>query len=311
MIELHAVEKSFGKIRAVDSLTLTIARGEFVVLLGASGSGKSTTLRMINRLVEHDRGTILFQGTDIRMFRPAELRRRMGYAIQSTGLFPHWTVARNVGTVPHLLGWPAGRIAERVDQLLALFGLEPAKFRDRYPHQLSGGQMQRVGAARALAADPEVLLMDEPFSALDPVLREALQAELARIHRATGKTIVLVTHDIDEAIFLASRLVLLDHGRIVAQGTPEQTLGQGASNFLVDFAGRGGLALRRLGMRTVAERVRPGEQACGEALPEAMNLRDALCVFLDRRQDRLPVVDSEGRPMGAIHFADMLRPGAN
>lgn len=307
MIELLQAGKSFGAACAVDSLTLTIARGEFVVLIGASGSGKSTTLRMINRLVEHDRGTIRFDGRDIRTIEPAELRRRMGYAIQSTGLFPHWTVARNVGTVPKLLHWPQARIAERVDELLVLLGLEPARFRDRFPHQLSGGQMQRVGVARALAADPEVLLMDEPFSAVDTVTRQTLQRELARIHRATGKTIMLVTHDIDEALVLATRLVLIDQGRIAAQGTPQQVLEESASERIAGFAGHGGLALRRLATHTVGERVRSGEPASGEALPANLDLRDALCAFLDRRQDRLPVVDAQGRPMGTIHFADLLR----
>ncbi len=309
MIEFHGAGKSFGGTCAVDSLTLTIAQGEFVALIGASGSGKSTTLRMINRLVEHDRGTILFKGRDIRAFAPAELRRHMGYVIQSTGLFPHWSVARNVGTVPKLLGWPATRISERVDRLLELLGLEPAHFRDRYPHQLSGGQMQRVGVARALAADPEILLMDEPFSALDSATRQALQREVARIHRATGKTIVLVTHDIDEAFFLATRLVLLDHGSLVAQGTPEQILEDVAGKFPAGFAGRGGLALRRLAMHAVDERVHPGEQAAGEPLPATMDLREALYAFLDRRQDPLPVVDPDGRPVGTIHFADLLPRG--
>ncbi|HEX7156191.1 MAG TPA: ATP-binding cassette domain-containing protein, partial [Burkholderiaceae bacterium] len=192
MIELREVGKSFGAARAVDGISLTIERGEFIALIGASGSGKSTTLKMINRLVEHDRGRILFMGREIRSFRPEDLRRRMGYAIQSTGLFPHWTVARNVATVPELLGWAPARIRERVDQLLELLHLEPATFRGRYPHELSGGQQQRVGVARALAADPEVLLMDEPFGALDPITRRSLQHELAAIHRSSGKTVVLV-----------------------------------------------------------------------------------------------------------------------
>jgi osmoprotectant transport system ATP-binding protein len=306
MIELQAVGKAFGTTQAVDGVSLTIEHGEFVVLIGPSGSGKSTLLKMINRLVEHDRGRILFKGEEIRSFRPEEIRRRMGYAIQSTGLFPHWSVARNIATVPELLGWPAARIAARVDELLALFGLDPQAYRDRYPHQLSGGQQQRVGVARALAADPEALLMDEPFGALDPITRRTLQDELARIHRASGKTIVLVTHDVDEALHLATRIVLLDHGRIVQAGAPAQLLAQPANDFVSDFVGRSDLGLKLLGLQTVAERVRAGEPAEGAAIAATMNLRDALSLFVERHVERLPVADAQGRVVGALHFADLL-----
>jgi osmoprotectant transport system ATP-binding protein len=306
MIELQAVGKAFGTTQAVDGVSLTIEHGEFVVLIGPSGSGKSTLLKMINRLVEHDRGRILFKGEEIRSFRPEDIRRRMGYVIQSTGLFPHWSVARNIATVPELLGWPAARIAARVDELLALFGLDPQAYRDRYPHQLSGGQQQRVGVARALAADPEALLMDEPFGALDPITRRTLQDELARIHRASGKTIVLVTHDIDEALYLATRIVLLDHGRIVQAGAPAQLLAQPANDFVSDFVGRSDLGLKLLGLQTVAERVRAGEPAEGAAIAATMNLRDALSLFVERHVERLPVADAQGRVVGALHFADLL-----
>jgi osmoprotectant transport system ATP-binding protein len=306
MIELQAVGKAFGAIQAVDGVSLTIERGEFVVLIGPSGSGKSTLLKMINRLVEHDRGRILFKGEEIRSFRPEEIRRRMGYAIQSTGLFPHWSVARNIATVPELLGWPAARIAARVDELLALFGLDPQAYRGRYPHQLSGGQQQRVGVARALAADPEALLMDEPFGALDPITRRTLQDELARIHRASGKTVVLVTHDIDEALYLATRIVLLDHGRIVQAGAPRQLLAQPANDFVSDFVGRSDLGLKLLGLQLVAERMRAGEPADGAAIAATMNLRDALSLFVERHVECLPVADAQGRVVGALHFADLL-----
>jgi osmoprotectant transport system ATP-binding protein len=306
MIDLQAVGKAFGTTQAVDGVSLTIERGEFVVLIGPSGSGKSTLLKMINRLVEHDRGKILFKGEEIRSFRPEDIRRRMGYAIQSTGLFPHWSVARNIATVPELLGWPAARIAARVDELLALLGLDPQAYRGRYPHQLSGGQQQRVGVARALAADPEALLMDEPFGALDPITRQTLQGELARIHRASGKTIVLVTHDIDEALRLATRIVLLDHGRIVQRGTPAQLLAQPANDFVSDFIGRSDLGLKLLGLQTVAERVRAGEHAEGAAIATTMSLRDALSLFVERHVERLPVADAQGRVVGALHFADLL-----
>jgi len=308
MIELQAVGKAFGATQAVDGVSLTIERGEFVVLIGPSGSGKSTLLKMINRLVEHDRGKILFLGAEIRSFRPEDIRRRMGYAIQSTGLFPHWSVARNIATVPELLGWPAPRIAARVDELLTLLGLEPQAYRGRYPHQLSGGQQQRVGVARALAADPEALLMDEPFGALDPITRQTLQDELAHIHRASGKTIVLVTHDIDEALRLATRIVLLDRGRIVQAGTPAQLLAQPATDFVSDFIGRTDLGLRLLGLQTVAERVRAGGLAEGTAIAATLSLRDALSLFVERHVDQLPVVDAQGRAVGALHFADLLGP---
>jgi len=306
MIELQAVGKAFGAIQAVDGVSLTIEHGEFVVLIGPSGSGKSTLLKMINRLVEHDRGRILFKAEDIRSFRAEDIRRRMGYAIQSTGLFPHWSVARNIATVPELLGWPAARIAARVDELLALFGLDPQAYRGRYPHQLSGGQQQRVGVARALAADPEALLMDEPFGALDPITRRTLQDELARIHRASGKTIVLVTHDIDEALHLATRIVLLDHGRIVQAGAPRQLLAQPANDFVCDFVGRSDLGLKLLGLQIVAERMRAGEPADGAAIAATMNLRDALSLFVERHVECLPVADAQGRVVGALHFADLL-----
>ncbi len=307
MIELREVRKTYGAARAVDGVSLTIGRGELVVLIGASGSGKSTLLKMINRLVEHDSGMILFQGEEIRSFRPQDIRRRMGYAIQSTGLFPHWSVARNIATVPALLRWTDARIAARVDELLALLSLDPALYRERWPHQLSGGQQQRVGVARALAADPEVLLMDEPFGALDPLTRQSLQHELARIHKASRKTIVLVTHDIEEALRLATRIVLLDQGRVVQDGTPAQLLAEPANDFVRDYVGRGDLGLKLLGLRTVADHVRRGEHADGDALPSTLSLRDALSAFVVRHAERLPVVGAEGQALGAIHFTDLLR----
>ena len=308
MIELREVGKTYGTVPAVDGVSLSIERGEFVVLIGASGSGKSTLLKLINRLVEHERGRVLFNGAQIRSFRPEDLRRRMGYAIQSIGLFPHWRVARNIATVPELLGWPAPRIAARVDELLALLGLEPALYRARWPHQLSGGQQQRVGVARALAADPELLLMDEPFGALDPVTRGALQQELRRIHRASGKTIVMVTHDIDEALGLATRIVLLDHGRVVQHGTPLQMLAEPATELVADFFGRAERGLRLLALQSVADKLRRGESAPGAPVPATLSQRDALSMMAAQGVDRLTVADAEGRPIGAVHGADLLVP---
>ncbi len=307
MIELQHVSKAFGSTKAIDDLSLSVSQGEFIVLIGSSGSGKSTALKMMNRLLEHDSGRILFAGDEIRSFRPEDIRRRMGYAIQSIGLFPHWTVEKNIATVPELLQWPQARIDARVTELLLLLGLEPALYRRRYPHQLSGGQQQRVGVARALAGDPEVLLMDEPFGALDPLTRVALQQELARIHRASGKTIVLVTHDIDEALRLATRVVLLDHGRMVQSGTPIQILAQPASEFVTDFVGRSEVGIKLLGLETVAGRVRGDESAAGAPVAESLTLREALSVFVARQVDRLAVVDGEGRSTGCLHFSDLVK----
>ena len=309
MIELHHVSKAFAGLTVIDDLSLSIARGEFTVILGCSGSGKSTLLKMMNRLVEHDSGRILFAGDEIRSFKPEAIRRRMGYAIQSVGLFPHWTVEKNIATVPALLQWPAARIEGRVTELMTLLQLEPALYRGRYPHQLSGGQQQRVGVARALAGDPEILLMDEPFGALDPVTRAALQLEIARIHQASGKTIVLVTHDTDEALGLATRIVLLDHGRIVQSGTPLQLLSSPANDFVMDFFGRSEVGIKLLGLQRVSDHMRAdglGVPANSEPILGSLSLREALSVFLARRVDRLAVVDSAGQPIGSIELRDLL-----
>lgn len=306
MITFSGVSKHFAGKAVVRSLDLNIAKGQFTVLIGTSGSGKSTTLKMINRLVEHDQGTITFADEPIEKFQPQDLRRRMGYAIQSIGLFPHWTVEENIATVPQLLKWPRGKIRDRVTELMTLLHLDPQQFRGRYPHQLSGGQQQRVGVARALAADPEVLLMDEPFGALDPVTRAALQQEIARIHQLSGRTIVLVTHDIDEALSLAEHIVLLSDGQIVQQGTPLEMLTQPASSFVRDFFGRSDMGIKLLSLVRVGDRVRRGEYAVGEPVEESMTLREALSLFVARHTGQLPVVDNQRQPIGVLHFADLV-----
>ncbi|MEF4325675.1 glycine betaine ABC transporter ATP binding protein YehX [Escherichia coli] len=305
MIEFSHVSKLFGTQKAVNDLNLNFQEGSFSVLIGTSGSGKSTTLKMINRLVEHDSGVIRFAGEEIRSLPVLELRRRIGYAIQSISLFPHWSVAQNIATVPQLQKWPRARIDDRIDELMALLGLE-TNLRERYPHQLSGGQQQRVGVARALAADPQVLLMDEPFGALDPVTRGALQQEMTRIHRLLGRTIVLVTHDIDEALRLAEHLVLMDHGEVVQQGNPLTMLTRPANDFVRQFFGRSELGVRLLSLRSVADYVRREERAEGEALAEEMTLRDALSLFVARGCEVLPVVNTQGEPCGTLHFQDLL-----
>jgi osmoprotectant transport system ATP-binding protein len=330
LITLQSVGKSFGAVRAIDGVSLVIEPGELLALVGPSGSGKSTLLRLMNRLVEPDEGDIHFQGRPIRELEPVALRRRIGYAIQSIGLFPHWTVARNIATVPELLGWPRARIDARVDELLGLFGLDPAQFRPRWPHELSGGQQQRVGVARALAADPDLLLMDEPFGALDPVTRAALQAELARVHRRSGKTIVLVTHDVGEAERLANRVAMLDGGRLRQVGAPSELRARPVDETVRRFFSpspnwdtRAALGLQRLDRTLVRDRMRPGAApdgsspgasddpvGAGVSLADASTLSEALAVFLAGGQDRLPVVDAGGRRIGMLHVVDLLQPPA-
>jgi osmoprotectant transport system ATP-binding protein len=251
-IRLEAVEKRFpGSARpAVDRLTLDIEPGDVVVLVGPSGCGKTTTLKMINRLEEPTSGRIHVDGREIHDLPAHDLRRGIGYVIQQIGLFPHRTIADNIATVPRLLGWDKGRLRARVDELVELVGLEPEMLR-RYPRELSGGQQQRVGVARALAADPPILLMDEPFGAVDPIVRARLQDELLALQATVRKTIVLVTHDIDEAIKLGDRIALLQVGGVLAQyGTPDELLRDPASDFVRDFLGAEP-GLKRLSLQTV------------------------------------------------------------
>ena len=307
MIEIDRVSKSYGERRVVDGLSLTVDAGALCVLLGSSGCGKSTTLRMINRLIPFDSGSIRVGGEDVTRLPSETLRRRIGYAIQSIGLFPHWTVEDNIATIPRLLKWPKLRVSERVTELLELLRLDPGTYRSKYPHQLSGGEQQRVGVARALAADPELMLMDEPFAAVDPITRDALQAELAHIHRATRKTIVFVTHDIEEALRLATVIAIMDKGRIVQRAAPVDLLEHPANDFVRDFIGRQGLGLKLLSVRKVADRLRRGETAEGEPLAPDVNLRDALSAMTTRRTDRLPVADAAGRTAGVITLADIVR----
>jgi osmoprotectant transport system ATP-binding protein len=307
MIEIDSVTKRYGERRVVDRLSLTVPAGDFCVLLGSSGCGKSTTLRMINRLIAADSGSIRVAGEDIRSVPAEALRRRIGYAIQSIGLFPHWTVEDNIATVPRLLKWQQSRLRDRVTELLELFRLEPETYRGKYPHQLSGGEQQRVGVARALAADPELLLMDEPFAAVDPITRDALQAELARIHRETIKTIVFVTHDIEEALRLATQIAVMHEGSIEQLAPPLEILEHPASDFVSDFVGRQGLGLKLLSVRKIADRMRAGETAEGDPLLPDTSLRDALSVMTARRTDRLPVCNAEGRKVGVIALADLVR----
>ena len=252
MIRLDRVAKKYpdGTV-AVEELSLDVPAGKIAVLVGPSGCGKTTTMRMVNRLVEPTSGRIFVGGEDVTQSDPVRLRRGIGYVIQQVGLFPHQNVGANVATVPRLLGWDRRRSRARVDELLELVGLDPARHRDRYPHQLSGGQRQRVGVARALAADPPVLLMDEPFGAVDPVARDRLQVEFLRLQEQVGKTIVFVTHDIDEAIRLGDRIaVMREGGRLEQYADPATLLSSPATDFVADFVGAE-RTLRRLSVLDV------------------------------------------------------------
>ncbi|HET6394492.1 MAG TPA: betaine/proline/choline family ABC transporter ATP-binding protein [Blastococcus sp.] len=285
-IRLEGISKVFadGTV-GVAELDLTFAAGELTVLVGPSGCGKTTTMKMINRLIEPSSGRILIDGDDVTQADPDELRRRIGYVIQSIGLFPHQTVRTNVGTVPRLLGWDKARTRERVDELLTTVGLDPAVHGDRYPAQLSGGQRQRAGVARALAADPPVLLVDEPFSAVDPVVRERLQSEFLRLQHTVRKTIVFVTHDIEEAVRLGDRIAVMSQGGHVEQfATPAELLGRPANAFVADFVGsdRG---LKRLAVT--------GIDAADLEQPPVVHVADGLAdarAAMDRNAARWAVV---------------------
>ena len=304
MIELDHVSKRYGARDSVSDVSFTVEKGAFCAMVGPSGSGKSTTLRMINRLIEPSAGSIRINGEDVMTLPVEALRRRIGYAIQSVGLFPHWSIADNIATVPRLLKWPEERVRQRVDELLSMLQLDAAT-RTKFPHQLSGGQQQRIGVARALAADPEVLLMDEPFGALDPITREALRAELSRIHQSTGKTIIFVTHDIDEALQLADTIAVLRDGKLVQFGPPIDLLTRPADDFVRDFMGGSTLGLKLLALRQVGERVKP-EPVPGEPIAPETTLAEALSQMVLRRTSRLPVRGGSGGTNGSIGLSDLV-----
>jgi osmoprotectant transport system ATP-binding protein len=296
----HVTKRYPGRAEpAVDDLTLTIPAGEICVLVGPSGGGKTTAMKMVNRLIDMTSGDILIGGRSIRTFEPTELRRQIGYVIQQTGLFPHMTVADNVGTVPRLLGWPKERIRERADELLDLVDLPARDYRERYATQLSGGERQRVGLARALAADPPVMLMDEPFGALDPITRARLQRELLRIQAAVRKTVIFVTHDIDEAIMMGDRIALLrPGGRLAQYDTPDRILASPADDFVASFVGadRG---LKRLALTRLEElELGPLDGAVAPEVPGGTTLRDALSLMLTEGTRIVVVLGEDGRPRG-------------
>jgi osmoprotectant transport system ATP-binding protein len=302
MIELRGVSKVYGDgTVAVERLDLAVAEGELVALIGPSGCGKTTTLKMLNRLIEPSGGQILLDGEDVTTVDATALRRRIGYVIQNVGLFPHQDVATNVAAVPKLLGWDKARTRARVAELLDLVGLDPTTYCRRYPAQLSGGQRQRVGVARALAADPPVLLMDEPFSAIDPIARARLQEEFLKIQSEVRKTVVMVTHDVDEAVRLADRIAVFKTGGHLEQyDAPAEVLGSPATPFVAQFVG-GDRALRRLAVSplTVADLgpVRPGPAPARVSLP--VSLQEALAVLLRTEAGWVEVADGD-RVLGSL-----------
>lgn len=308
MIRFRNIVKSYGSARAVDGADLEIAPGELCVLIGPSGCGKSTLLRTANRMVEPDSGEVVVDGRPVREHQPEELRRRIGYVIQSVGLFPHMTVGDNIAVVPRLLGMDKGEIAGRVDRMLELVGLSPDWSR-RWPRELSGGEAQRVGVARALAADPPILLMDEPFGSVDPLTRVRLQREFLAIQRRLHKTVLFVTHDVEEAIRLADRIAVMRSGRILRHAVPEDFISSDGEDFVGEFLGLE-YGVEILSRRAVREVQRPAaEGGSGPGTPsirEEASLKEALGLMAARRVECLDVTDGEGRRTGSLRMEDVL-----
>jgi osmoprotectant transport system ATP-binding protein len=299
MIELESVTKRYGAAEVVSNVSLVIEPRTIAAVVGTSGSGKTTLLRMVNRLVRPSAGVIKLDGIDNRSVPEHELRRSIGYAIQGHGLFPHRTVAENIATVPRLLGWEKSRTSARVEELLTLFQLDPVDFGRRYPHELSGGQQQRVGVARALAAEPNVLLMDEPFGALDPIIRAKAQEDLLAIQKRFGTTIILVTHDIEEAIRLGDKIAIMDAGKVVQYAPPAEILTRPATAFVETMVGTGERPFKLLSLGPVGDAVEPGE-ADGEPIPATATQRDALAALLWSGRAALPVQGANGARLGRV-----------
>lgn len=289
MIKLTNVSKTYDGYEAVKNISLNVEKGEFLVLLGPSGCGKSTTLRLINKMVERTGGEILVEGENIDSFKEETLRKSMGYVIQSTGLFPHMTVATNIATVPLLLKWDKKRIKERTQEMLMLVGLAPETYLKKYPYGLSGGEAQRVGVARALASDPHILLMDEPFGAVDPINRLRLQKEFKEIQQKLHKTVIFVTHDVEEALLLGDRICIMRDGEILQMDTPTEIILNPKDDFVRDFfGGEGALSLlSRFKAKDFIEKV----QAEGKTLAEEATLKEALSEIVLRKTDRVPMME--------------------
>ncbi|MBY3062238.1 ABC transporter ATP-binding protein [Rhizobium laguerreae] len=309
MIEIRNVTKRYGAATVVDDVSMRVEKGEITVIVGTSGSGKSTLMRMINRLVPITEGEIFVGGQNVMDVDVTELRRKIGYAIQGHGLFPHRTVAQNIATVPQLLDWDSARIAKRVEELLGLFNLDPASFADKYPHQLSGGQQQRVGVARALAAEPELLLMDEPFGALDPVIRGKAQDDLLAIQKQFGTTVILVTHDMDEAFHLGNQIAVMSEGRLLQCSTPEKILTEPADPFVQQLTGTSDRALKLMSLLPLKESMEPAKTGLAYALPQSLSLRDALAEMIWQGVDEAAVQDAQKAPVGSISMTRLLELG--
>ena len=308
MINIENLSKQYGAATVVDGVSMSIEAHSITVIVGTSGSGKSTLLRMINRLVEPTGGRVLIDGHDTAAEPAHLLRRKIGYVIQGHGLFPHRTVAENIATVPRLLHWEPARIHARVDELLAVFQLEPAVYAAKFPHQLSGGQQQRVGVARALAAGPNVLLMDEPFGALDPIIRAKAQEDLLDIQRRFGTTIVLVTHDMDEAFRLGDRIAVMSQGRVLQYDRPAALLTHPADPFVARMTGSADRALKLLSLTTAGQAAQDGP-ASGPEIPASASLRDALSELVWRGADSATVVDADGKACGTLTIEAILAHG--
>ncbi|WP_161887361.1 ABC transporter ATP-binding protein [Marisediminicola antarctica] len=303
-IELSDVSKRYPNqaVPAVENFSMEAQPGELIMFVGPSGCGKTTTMKMINRIIEPTSGSIKIDGKDVLSFDPNDLRRHIGYVIQQIGLFPHMTIAENIGVVPRLLGWSKAKIAGRVDELLSVVQLDPGTFANRYPKQLSGGQQQRIGVARALAADPPVMLMDEPFGATDPITREKLQIEFLRLQETIGKTIIFVTHDFDEAVRLGDRIaVLSDRSQIEQFDTPANILTAPANDYVASFIGHGA-ALKRLALIPVNHaKLGPASAAVGRVtVPEGDTLRDALDALILTGAPAIGVTDVSSRVVASI-----------
>lgn len=311
MIKLENITKSYDGITAVKDLTLEVKEGEFVVLLGPSGCGKTTTLKMINRLITPTSGRIYVEGQDISTVNPIELRRQIGYVIQHIGLLPHMTISDNIALVPRLKGWPKDKRIKRADELLDMVGLDPETYRGKYPHQLSGGERQRIGVVRALAVDPPILLMDEPFGALDPITRVQLQDEFLKLEEQVKKTVIFVTHDMDEAVRLADKIAIMDDGQLHQYATPMEILKHPADDFVAQFMG-GDRFFRQLKLLTVRDVMQvslgdiPGaqESEVQEAIPSISSecrLDIALEKMLTAGKDQLSVEDERGTSIGILN----------
>jgi osmoprotectant transport system ATP-binding protein len=308
VIAVEGLTKRYGAATVVDDVSMSIARNSITVIVGTSGSGKSTLLRMINRLVEPSGGRVLLDGADTRGEPAYLLRRRIGYVIQGNGLFPHRTVAENIATVPRLLGWDPQRIRARVQELLTVFELDPQAYADVFPHQLSGGQQQRVGVARALAAEPTVLLMDEPFGALDPIIRTKAQDDLLDIQRRFGTTIVLVTHDMDEAFRLGARVAVMSDGRLLQYDRPATLLTQPSDPLVTRMTGQADRAIKLLSLTTAGEVALPGSSD-GPAVAASASLREVLSQLLWCGADSVRVVGEDGATRGHLTVKAILAHG--